>query len=170
MIQEFNGKKPQIHEGVYIAESAEVIGDVMIGRSSSIWNKAVLRGDEEPITIGENSNIQDACLLHTDKGTPLIIKDYVTFGHGVIAHGCIINSNCLIGMGAIVLNGAEIGENSIVAAGALVKENEKIPPKSLVVGVPGKVVRTLEDEDVEDIRDNALVYVSLSRKYLNQSK
>lgn len=166
MIRDFQGKKPQIHEGVFIADSAEVIGDVMIGKGSSIWPGAVLRGDESPITIGEHSNVQDNSVIHGHSTLPTIIKDFVSLGHSVIAHSTTVNNNCIIGMGAILLNGSVIGEDCIVGAGAVVREDQKIPPKSLAVGVPAKVVRSLTKEDIKKIRENALEYVKLRKKYL----
>ncbi|MBI4021328.1 MAG: gamma carbonic anhydrase family protein [Candidatus Aenigmarchaeota archaeon] len=166
MIRPFGGRRPQVHGGVYIAESAEIIGDVMIGRGSSIWPGVVIRGDESPVTIGEHSNVQDNSVIHCCETLPTIIKDYVTLGHGVIAHSTTVNSDCLIGMGAILLNGSEIGERCIIGAGTLVKEGQVIPPGSLAVGVPARVVRPLEDKDIAKIRNNALEYVRLMKKYL----
>ena len=165
MIQEFEGKKPQVHETVFVAATAEVIGDAVIGEGSSVWPGAVIRGDLAPIRIGENSSMQDNCVIHGDPGILTTIKDFVSIGHGAIVHGATVGSNCIIGMGSILLNGCDIGENSIVGAGAVVKEGEKIPPKSLAVGIPAKVVRSLTEEDIQKIRQNALEYVELAKKH-----
>lgn len=166
MIREVQGKRPIVHEGVFIADTAQVMGDVMIGKDSSIWFGVVIRGDESPITIGEYSNVQDNSVLHGHPEYPTIIKDFVTLGHRVIAHSTTINSNCIIGMGATLLNGSEIGKNCIIGAGSLVLEHQKIPEGSLAVGAPAKVVRTLEKEDIAKIRKNAEDYLRLKRLYL----
>ncbi len=155
---------PNIHKDTFVAPSADVVGDVTVGAGSSIWYQAVLRGDMAPITIGEHSNVQDGCLLHVATGFPLKVGNYVTVGHGAILHGCTVEDGVLIGMGAIVLDGAVIGEGSIIGAGALVTEGKVIPPRSLVVGVPGKVVRQLDEAKAAHLIAHAKDYEELWRK------
>lgn len=152
----FKGITPTIDEEVYIAEGAIVVGDVRIGKYSSVWYNAVMRGDVDYISIGSNTNIQDLACLHVADNYPCIIGDYVTVGHCAVVHGAVVEDHCLIGMSATVLTGAKIGRGSIIAAGALVLENQAIPPNSLVVGVPGKVVRTADH--IHDIHQQALKY------------
>jgi len=166
MIRDLKGIKPEIHEDAFIAETASIIGNVIIGKGSSVWYGAVIRGDIEKITIGEFTNIQDNSVVHTETGIPTEIGNYTVVGHNAIVHGCTIGNNCLIGMGAIVLNKAVIGDNCIIGAGALVPEGKVIPPNSLVLGVPGKVVRQVTDEEIESIRKNALRYNELYKKHL----
>ena len=166
MIRDIEGVKPKIHEDTFIADSADVLGDVTIGEGASIWYGAVLRGDIENITIGKYSNIQDNASVHTETNAPAIIGDYTVVGHNAIVHGATVGNNCLIGMGAIVLNNAEIGDNCIIGAGAVVTENKVIPPNSLVLGTPGKVVREVTDEDIEAIRNNAIRYTKLWKKHI----
>lgn len=166
MIRDLKGIRPDIHEDTFIADTASVIGDVSIGKGSSVWYGAVIRGDIEKITIGEFTNIQDNSVVHTETNIPTKIGDYTVIGHNAIIHGCTIGNNCLIGMGAVILNKAEIGDNCIIGAGALVPEGKAIPPNSLVVGIPGKVVRQVTDEEVEKIRKNAIRYNELYKKHL----
>ena len=156
---------PKIDEDVFLAAGAYVIGDVSIGAHSNIWFNTVIRGDVHHITIGQYTNIQDNSTIHVVQDHPAVIEDYVTVGHGVILHACHVRSNCLIGMGAIILSYAEIGENCIIGAGALITEHKKIPPNSLVMGSPGKVVRTVTKEEIEAIRRSALHYYELSAQY-----
>lgn len=152
--------------GVYIMESAEIVGDVIIGECSSVWSKAVIRGDESYIRIGKNTNIQDLCVIHAEHDIPIEIGDNVTIGHSAVIHCRKIGSNCLIGMGAMLLDNAEIGEYSIVAAGTVVTENRIIPPRSLVMGVPGKIVREInDDDDVKRIISSSKDYLRLSRSH-----
>lgn len=146
-------------ERFWIAPTAAVIGKIRLEVDASIWFGAVLRGDNELIHIGARSNVQDGCVFHTDKGYPLTIGEDCTIGHKAILHGCTIGSNSLIGMGATVLNGAVIGSNCIVGANALIPEGKEIPDNSLVVGVPGKVVRQLDDAAAEGITQSAAGYV-----------
>lgn len=153
----------KIHQDTFVAPTAAVVGDVTLGAGSSVWYHAVLRGDMAPITIGDNSNIQDGCLLHVAESFPLQIGNYVTTGHGAILHGCTIEDGVLIGMGAIVLDGAVIGEGSIIGAGALIPEGKVIPPRSLVVGVPGKVIRELDEDKAAELIVHAEKYVQLWR-------
>lgn len=166
MIRDLKGIKPDIHEDTFIADTASVIGDVNIGKGSSVWYGAVVRGDIENITIGEFTNIQDNSVVHTETDIPTKIGDYTVVGHNAIVHGCTIGNNCLIGMGAIILNKAVIGDNCIIGAGALVPEGKVIPPNSLVLGIPGKVVRQVTEEEIESIRKNALRYNELYKKHL----
>lgn len=161
----FKGIHPQISDAVFLADGAKIIGDVAINDGASIWYNSVLRGDVNVVRVGAYTNIQDNCTLHVADNNPCIVGNHVTVGHGVILHGCTVADNCLIGMGAIILNGAEVGENSIIGAGSLITENKKIPPQSLVVGAPGKVIRTLSAEEVQLISQSAQHYQELSLKY-----
>lgn len=165
MIRNYFEKLPKIAQDVFVAESADIIGEVEVKEGSSIWYRAVLRGDINKISIGKCVNIQDGCVLHSDKNAPTIIGDYVTIGHNAIVHGAQVKDRCLIGMGAVILNGAVIGEDSIVAAGSVVTQGKEIPPKSLVIGTPAKVVRQLTDEEIEHIRQSAINYMSLAKNY-----
>jgi len=169
MTRDYDGIWPEVDEEVFIAETAALIGQVKVGRDSSVWYGAVLRGDEAPINVGRGCSIQDNVILHCDKGSPIEIGDNVTVGHGAIVHGAVIGKNTLIGMGAIVLNGAVIGENCVIGAGAVVKENAVVPPNSMLVGVPGKVIRELTPEQVAE-REKTSYYVELSKHYLHGSK
>jgi carbonic anhydrase/acetyltransferase-like protein (isoleucine patch superfamily) len=152
-------------DGVYIMESAEIIGDVTIGENSSVWSKVLIRGDESSITIGKATNIQDMCVIHSETDIAMEIGDNVTIGHGAVIHCRKIGSHCMIGMGALVLDNAEIGEYSIIGAGAVVLENAKIPPRSMVLGIPGKVVRETSDDGIQRIRNAALDYLRLAQAH-----
>lgn len=166
MIRSYRGVIPRISASAYVDDSAQVIGRVEVGERSSIWPNVTARGDVHTITIGNDSNIQDNSCLHCDAPLyPLVIGDRVTVGHMVMLHGCTIEDDCLIGIGAVVLNGARIGQGSVVAAGAVVPEGADIPPGSMVMGVPGKVKRPLTDEERERFRQNALHYVEAARVY-----
>ena len=165
MIMEYKGIAPEISPDAFVAPSADIIGDVKIAADASVWFGAVIRGDESPIRIGEGTNVQDNAVLHCDHHSPMLIGKNVTLGHGAIIHGATIGDNVLIGMGAIVLNGANIGENCIVGAGAVVKENAIIPPNSMLVGVPAKVIRTLDEAAIEE-RKKQSYYVPLSKDYM----
>jgi len=156
---------PKIHENVFLANGAYIIGNVAIASHASIWFNTVIRGDVNSISIGNYTNIQDNCTIHVTHTQPTVIEDYVTVGHGVILHACHIGNNCLIGMGAIILSCAEIGKNCIVGAGALITEHKKIPPNSLVMGSPGKVVRTLTEVEVENIKEMGLGYYEEAQQY-----
>ncbi|RST85519.1 gamma carbonic anhydrase family protein [Aquibium carbonis] len=149
----------------WIAPDATLIGRLTIGRDVGIWFGAVLRGDNEPIEIGEGSNVQEHTVMHTDVGFPLTIGKGCTIGHRAMLHGCTIGDNSLIGMGAIVLNGARIGENSLVGAGALVTEGKEFPPNSLIVGSPAKAIRVLDDKAIELLRWSAGHYVENGRRF-----
>lgn len=166
MIRDLKGIKPNVHEDTFIADTATVIGDINIGKGSSIWYNAVLRGDIENITIGKFSNIQDNVTVHTETNVPTKVGDYTVVGHNAIVHGCTIGNNCLIGMGAIIMNRAVVGDNCIIGAGAIVTEDKTIPPNSLVMGIPGKVVGSVTDEKIEAIKKNALRYNELYKKHL----
>lgn len=153
-----------IAEWVYIAEGAEIIGDVTIGEDSSVWYNAVIRGDSNSIVIGENTNVQDNAVLHTSHSHALTIGDNVTIGHGAIVHGCTVGNNVLIGMGAIILDGAVIEDNCIIGAGALVTQGKVMSEGSLVLGNPAKVVRELTQEEIKSIQINADEYSEEARK------
>ncbi len=155
----------KIHPTVFIAETATVIGDVTMGKESSVWFSAVLRGDAAPITIGEGTNVQDNAVIHVDEGEPTIIGKRVTIGHGAIVHGATVEDEVLIGMGSIILSHARIGTHSIIAAGSVVTEGMEVPPRSLVMGVPGKVVRHIKDEELAKIEDGAKHYVERAKNY-----
>ncbi|MBA2862621.1 gamma carbonic anhydrase family protein [Methanococcus maripaludis] len=150
-------------KSVKIAKNASIIGDVELGENVNIWYGAVLRADISKITIKDNSNVQDNCVVHGSVGHPVYIGEGVSVGHAAVVHGCTIEDNVIVGMNSTVLNGAKVGKNSIIGANALVSQNKEIPPNSLVLGVPGKVVRTLTDEEVESIRENAKRYLELSK-------
>ncbi len=166
MLIPYRGVSPRLHETVFRVEGATIIGDVEIGEHSSVWFNAVVRGDVHYIRIGKRTNVQDNSTLHVTKETyPLIIGDDVTIGHNVVLHGCTVNDRCLIGMGAIVLDNAQIGEDTIIGAGALVTEGAMVPPGSLVIGVPGKVVRALRPEEIGRIKRSAMNYIEYARNY-----
>lgn len=150
---------PVIDDDAFVAAGAVVVGDVRLSPRSSVWYNAVLRAEAEPIVLGEESNLQDTVVCHVDSGYPLTIGRGVSVGHGAVLHGCTVEDDCLIGMGARVLNGAVIGAGSLVAAGAVVLEGTVVPPGSLVAGVPGKVRRELSDEERDGIRRNAEHYL-----------
>ena len=157
-IFKFKTYNPKIHSSAWIAHDANIIGNVDIGKKASVWFGATLRGDNEKIMLGEGSNIQENCVLHTDHGFPLTIGKNCTIGHSVILHGCSISDNTLIGMGSTILNGAQIGKGCLIGAGSLVTENKIIPDGSLVMGSPGKVMRELDDEAKESLIGSALHY------------
>jgi carbonic anhydrase/acetyltransferase-like protein (isoleucine patch superfamily) len=166
MLRPYRGRLPVVHPTAYVDASAQVIGDVEIGAESSVWMNAVVRGDVNTIRIGDRSNVQDGTVVHVMHGThPTRVGDDVTIGHAAIVHGCTIGNRVLIGMGATILNGAVIGDDTIVAAGTLVTEGAVIPPRSLVMGSPGKVRRTLSDEDVASILEYAANYVRYRKDY-----
>ncbi len=165
MIIAYEGKQPQIGENVYIAPTAVIIGDVTLGDGASIWYGAVLRGDEAPIRVGKNTNIQDNCTVHTDEGKPVIIGDAVTVGHNAVLHGCTVENSCLIGIGALVLNAAQIRTGSIVAAGCVVRETQVIGPLQLVAGIPARVKRELPADIHGILAGAANNYDRLSRAH-----
>jgi carbonic anhydrase/acetyltransferase-like protein (isoleucine patch superfamily) len=167
VLRSYRGVQPRVHPSAFIDESAQVIGDVEIGEESSVWMCAVLRGDVHTIRIGRQSNVQDGTIVHVMNGThPTTIGDQVTIGHGAVVHGCTIERQCLVGMGAILLNGAHVGAGSIVAAGTLLVEGMRVPPKSLVMGSPGKVRRLLTQAEVADILTYAERYVGYRLDYM----
>ena len=169
MLRPFRGVFPRAHPTAFIDDSAQVIGDVEIGEESSVWMSVVIRGDVHRIRIGRRSNVQDGTVVHVMSRThPTTIGDNVTVGHAAILHGCTIEDQCLIGMGALLLNGAHIGTGSIVAAGTLIVEEMEVPPRSLVVGSPGKVKRLLTDAEVDDIRAYADRYVGYRLDYMGK--
>ncbi len=168
MIIEYKGKKPKIAKSAFVAETAVIIGDVTIEEDANIWFGAVLRADMAPIVIKKGANIQDNTVIHVDTNIPCVVGEYVTVGHAAILHSTTIEEESLIGMGATLLTGSSIGKHSIVGANALVKENKEIPEGSLAVGIPAKVVRQLTDKEKNFIKENALHYVELSRKYDGQ--
>jgi len=162
-----DGKAPQLEDADtnWIAPDATLIGDIRIGRNAGFWFGVVIRGDNEPITIGADTNVQEHTVMHTDPGFPLTIGEGCTIGHRALLHGCSIGDNSLIGMGAIVLNGARIGRNSLVGAGALVTENKVFPDNSLIVGSPAKVIRVLDEAAIERLRGSAAHYVANAKRF-----
>ncbi|RLD96625.1 MAG: gamma carbonic anhydrase family protein [Aquificota bacterium] len=171
MIGWYKGKYPKISPSAFVAPNATVIGDVVIGKNSSVWFGSVVRGDVNYIRIGSFTNVQDNSVLHvTTEKFPLIIGDEVTMGHRVLVHGCVVGSRCLIGMGAILMDGVEIGDECLVAAGALIPPGTKVPHRSLVRGFPAKVVRELSDEEVEEIKRLAKHYANLASWYWSEYK
>ena len=156
---------PVVAKSAWVAQSADVLGSVELHDDVSVWFSCVIRGDNETVVIGRGTNIQDASVLHSDKGFPLHIGQYVTVGHRVILHGCTIGSGSLIGMGAIVLNGAKIGPNCLVGAGALVTEGKEFPEGSMILGSPAKVVKTLTAEQIEGLRQSALNYIDNAKRF-----
>ena len=165
MLIPHHGVRPACHPSVFLAEGAMVIGDVEIDEDSSVWFHAVVRGDIHRIRIGRGTNVQDHCTLHVTRELPLTVGARVTFGHRAVAHGCTIEDLCLIGIGAVVLDGAVIGRGSVIGAGAVVAPGTIVPPRSLVLGVPGKVVRTLGEESDDRIRKTAENYIGYARSY-----
>ena len=170
MIYELNGKKPECHGDHWIAESADVIGNVVLGDQVSIWFNAVLRGDNDPITVGRESNIQDGSVLHTDIGYPLTIEEGVTVGHKVMLHGCSIGKNSLIGINSVVLNGARVGKNCLVGANSLIPEGKEIPDGSLVMGSPAKVIRQLDERAIEGLRISSQNYIANYKRFREDAK
>lgn len=161
---------PSIDTTAYIAESADVIGKVRIEAHASVWSHVTIRGDNELITVGENSNVQESAVLHTDMGYPLSIGKNVTVGHQVMLHGCTIGDGALIGIQAVVLNGAKIGKNCLVGAGALVTEGKEFPDNSLIIGVPAKAVRTLSPEDIANMQAGSDGYVAKAQLFKTSLK
>ena len=164
MIMPFNGKTPE-NNAAFVADTASVIGDVVLGSGSSVWFGAVIRGDDSQIILGENSNVQDSSTLHSDEFHKIVIGKGVTVGHNAVVHGCTIGDNSVVGMNSTVLNGAVIGKNCLIGAGAVVTENKQFPDNSLIIGVPAKAVRQLTDEEIEGNRLNAAHYCELAKQY-----
>ena len=161
----FRGNTPRVDETVFVAGTATLIGDVVLGGHSSVFYGATVRADTTPIRVGEGTNLQDNVVVHADPGYPAVIGDRVSVGHGAVVHGCTIEDDCLIGMSATVMNGAVIGTGSLVAAGAVVLEGTVVPPRSLVAGVPAKVRRELTDDEVEGVKANAEQYRILAQEH-----
>jgi carbonic anhydrase/acetyltransferase-like protein (isoleucine patch superfamily) len=164
-IYQLDEKTPQVHESAFVADSAQVMGDVVLAQDSSVWFGAVIRGDTETITVGEGTNIQDGSVLHADVGFPLTLGARVTVGHQVMLHGCTVGEESLIGIGAVVLNGAKIGKHCLVGARSLVTEGKEFPDGSMILGSPAKVVRQLTPEQIEGLRRSAEHYVDNARRY-----
>ena len=170
MIDSFLGVQPRLDGDNFVAPTAAVIGDVTLGHGTSVWYGAMLRGDVHYIRVGAGSNVQDNAVVHVSRGThPCVIGAGVTLGHSAVVHGCTIEDDCLIGMAAVVLDGAVVGAGSLVGAQALVTGNTIVPPRSLVLGSPAKVVRSLTDEEVGRIRANAAHYVRMSAMYRGEA-
>ena len=167
MFYDLENKKAKNYGENWVAPNAHVIGDVTLEKNTSIWFNATLRGDIENIHIGGGSNIQDGSVLHTDPGYPLKIGKNVTVGHMVMLHGCSIDDNTLIGIGAVLLNNSKIGKNCIIGSKSLITENKKIPDNSLVMGSPGKIIRQVTEEEIKAVFDNAVRYQNNWKKYLN---
>ncbi len=171
MILPYKNKKPVLAEGVFVAEGAQLIGDVTIGEGSSVWFNTVVRGDVFPISIGKKTNIQDLSVVHVTSGShATVIEDEVTVGHRVILHGCWVKRRALIGMGAILLDGCEVGEESLIGAGSVVTPGTIIPPRVLALGSPCKVRRPLNEEEIAGLKLSAEHYAELARTYLAQAK
>jgi len=164
-VYELDGTQPRVADSAWVADSAQVMGNVVLGEDSSVWFGTVIRGDTEAITVGRGSNIQDASVLHADIGKPLTIGDNVTVGHQVMLHGCTIGDESLIGIGAIVLNGAKIGRHCLVGAGALVTEGKEFPDGSMIIGSPAKAVRQLTPEQIEGLKLSAQHYMDNARRF-----
>lgn len=160
-----DGNAPHVPESCFVAPNASLIGDVALGEDCSAWPFASIRADSDTIRIGERSNIQDCAVLHTASGFPTVVGGGVTVGHQAVVHGCTVRDDVLVGMGARVLSGAEIGERCIIGAGAVVTEGVEIPAGSVVMGIPGEVVREMRDRDVERVRENARIYVEKKDRY-----
>lgn len=166
MIKTFQGKAPKIPKSCYISETSDIIGNVSLGENVNVWFGTVIRGDMNYITVGKRTNIQDNCSVHvTTETAPTIIGENVTIGHNAIIHGCKIEDNCLIGMGSIIMDNAQIGEGSIIGAGTVITENTVITPRSLCLGIPGKIVRKTTDKEFTEILNRAEHYVQFSKKY-----
>lgn len=170
MIMTYAGRAPRIAASAYIADSADVIGDVEVGENASIWFTTVLRGDIEPIRVGAHSNIQDGSVVHTMLGSPTTVGEWVTVGHRAVLHGCTVEDHCLIGMGAVLLNNVRVGEGSIIAAGALVLEDTVIPPRSLYLGFPARFKKQLTDGERRFIDMHATHYLQYKEVYLSERK
>jgi carbonic anhydrase/acetyltransferase-like protein (isoleucine patch superfamily) len=171
MIRSYQGRLPQIPASCYVDISAQVTGDVTLGEHSSVWMNAVLRGDVNSIRVGANSNVQDCAVLHGQRNLyPVIVGDWVTIGHNATVHGCVVEDECLIGMGVTILNNSRIGEGSIIAAGAVVPEHTVVPPRTLWAGVPAKLRRELGDKDRALIREYAQNYLDYVEIYLKEAE
>ena len=165
MIHNFKNNTPTLHKDSWVASNAVLIGKVILKKDANVWFNVVLRGDIEPITIGERSNVQDGSVFHTDPDCPLTLGKGVTVGHMVMLHGCEVGDDSLIGIGSTILNKTKIGKNCIIGANTLITENKIIPDRSLVLGSPGKIIREVTDKEIEEIKENALHYVENYKKY-----
>lgn len=165
MIYDLGDRRPDVHESCFVAPNATIIGSVVLLRDASVWFAATLRGDSDLITIGEESNIQDGAVLHTDEGIQLEVGPRVTVGHRAMLHGCRVGEGSLIGIGATILNHAVIGKHCLIGAHALIPEGKQIPDRSLVIGAPGRVIRVLDDEAVAKLEDAARHYVDNARRF-----
>lgn len=166
----YEGKVPKVHPSVFIADTARVIGHVTLKRGVSIWYGAVLRGDLNRILVEEKTNIQDNCVLHVDHDAPCRMGGGIVTGHHATVHACIVDDECLIGIGAVILSKARIGKQCIIGAGAVVREGARIPPRSLVLGIPGKVIRTVTQAEIRHIREGAARYHKLAQQYLKDQR
>jgi carbonic anhydrase/acetyltransferase-like protein (isoleucine patch superfamily) len=165
VLRSLAGHVPAVAPSAYIADGAVLVGAVTVHDDASIWFNAVLRADSEPIVIGRETNVQDTATLHVDPGLPCLIGNGVTIGHGAVVHACTVEDNVLIGMHATILSGAVVGRDTIIGAGALVTENARIPPGSLVLGIPGRVVRALRPDEIASVRRSAESYVQRAQLY-----
>ena len=170
MLYQLGDTKVQVEEGVWVAENAVVVGNVLLKKNSSVWFNAVIRGDNDLITIGEGTNIQDGSVLHSDPGSPLTVGANVTIGHKVMLHGCDIGEGSLIGINSVVLNNARIGRNCVIGANALITEGKEIPDNSLVMGSPGKVVKTMTDDQAKAVKFSAIHYVENAARFIDSMK
>ncbi len=169
-IYQLDDLKPSVHPSAWVADNAQVMGNVTLAENTSIWFGVVIRGDTSTITVGKGSNVQDNSVLHADVGMPLVIGEGVTVGHQVMLHGCTVGDNALIGIGAIVLNGAKIGNNCLVGAGALVTEGKEFPDGAMIIGSPAKAVRMLSPEQIEGLKMSAQHYIDNAKRYKNGLK
>ena len=164
-IYQLDEHTPQVHPTAFVADSAQVVGRVTLGAGSSVWFNTVIRADNEPMSIGAGSNIQDGSMLHSDTGFPLSVGERVTVGHQVVLHGCTVGDESLIGIGAVVLNGAKIGKHCLVGAGSLVTEGKEFPDGSMILGSPAKVVRQLTPEQIDGLRRSAQHYIANAQRF-----
>lgn len=167
LLRAHNGVLPEVSATAWVASSANLIGAVTIAARSSVWFTAVLRADGDRIDVGNESNLQDGVIVHADPGFPVAIGDRVSIGHRAVLHGCTVEDDVLIGMGAVLLNGARIGSGSLIAAGTVVLEGTTVPPRSLVAGIPAKIRRQLTEAETSAVKSNASAYVELANKYAN---
>ncbi|MBI1979418.1 MAG: gamma carbonic anhydrase family protein [Elusimicrobia bacterium] len=170
MIREYNGIKPKIHPTSFVHETAEIIGNVTLERNSSIWPYCVLRGDIAEIVVGEETNVQDNTVIHTNEGKPTLLGKGISVGHSVLLHGCTVQDRCIVGMGAILLDGVVVEEDCIVGAGAVLSPNTKVTRGSMALGVPARVIRPLRADEIEHIRWNAQEYIRLSESHRKTSR
>jgi carbonic anhydrase/acetyltransferase-like protein (isoleucine patch superfamily) len=169
IVRPFDGKAPRLHDSVFVAETALVVGDVVVGEQSTIWFGAVVRGDVNSVRIGARTNVQDQSVIHVTRGThPTVVGDDVTLGHRVTLHGCTVKDRCIIGMGSIVLDGSVVGEESLVGAGSVVAPGTVVPPRTLALGTPARVKRPLTAAEIGRIRESADRYVQYAKRYLSE--